>query len=306
MSASNTLKAADKQKITKKLVAELKKHYKGAPPKQSLPVLETLLFAALLEDETYENAQAAYDRLHSGFFDLNEIRVSSVQEIEQVLGAVYDPEWKALHIREVLQYVFEKHYAFDFENLKRKTQEAANKELLGIPHLSNFMRNYLIQQVLGAHVIPIDARMARVLKWLGLALEGDTEEQAGDSIKAGLKKSEGQQFCFLLKAVSTAPELQPAFEDGLEEEEVNPFDAAKRLVDLISNPVKKKVTAKKTPKKPATKVSKKKPTTSKTSARTTAAVEKAKKNSKTAVKVKKPATNSKPASKKKTKTSKKS
>lgn len=255
MPASNSLKAAEKQKITKKIVTELKKHYKGSPPKQSLSIFETLLFSACLEDVDYATAEAAYNRMLEKFFDLNEIRVSSVQEIEQALRDIHDANWKALRVREVLQFVFEKYYAFDLEVLKRKTQDAANKELMTIPHLSTFMRDYTVQHGLGAHVLPIDGTMARVLKWMNLSQIGETEEQAADSIKSGLKKSEGPLFCYLLKCVATDPKLEAGFEEFDQFENEDPLNAAKRLAELIKNPVKKKKVVKKVP----TKVSKKKP-----------------------------------------------
>ena len=264
MPASNSLKAADKQKIAKKLVTELKKRYKGSLPKQNRSIFEILLFSACLEDSTYEDAEAAYSRMLESFFDLNEIRVSSVLEIEQALGDINDASWKALRVREVLQYVFEAYYAFDLEQLKRKTQDAANKELMSIPHISTFMRDYTVQQGLGAHVLPVDATMAKVLKWLRLAEVGDTEEQAADAIKAGLKKSDGPLFCYLLKCAATDEKLQPGFDQFEEVTEEDPLDAQKRLADLIKKPVKAKP-----PKKKAAKVSKKKPA-KKTSSRSKA------------------------------------
>lgn len=296
MPASTSLKAADKTKIAKKLVTELKKKYKGGPPKHNRSVFETLLFSALLEDATYEQAEAALERLLNTFFDLNEIRVSSVKEIEEALGDIPDPDWKAMRAREVLQYVFETYYAFDLEPLKRKTQDAANKELNSIPHLSTFMRDYTVQMSLGAHVIPIDTTMARVLKWLGLAEANLTNEQVADAIKPGLKKSDGPQFCYSLKCAATDAKLQPAFEDFEEIGEVDPFDAASRLAALIKKPVARKIAKKKT-----TKVSSKKPVKKKTKARKAKTKTKSKTKTKTATK----AVKKKKPVKKQTTTSKK-
>ncbi len=294
MPASNSLKAADKQKITKKLITELKKHYKGSPPKQDRSVFETLLFSACLEDSNYQEAEAAYSRMLEKFFDLNEIRVSSVLEIEEALGDIHDANWKALRVREVLQFVFEKYYAFDVEVMRRKTQDAANKELMSIPHLSTFMRDYTIQNALSAHVLPVDHFMGRTLKWLALAQKKDTDEQAADAIKAGIKKSDGQQFCYLLKSVSSDEKLQPGFEEFEQFEDADPMEAAKRLAELIKNPVKKKkVVTKKT-----TKVSKKKPAKKKTTSRSKTAQATTKTAKKKTVKKKKPV-------KKKTETKKK-
>ncbi|MBT5018157.1 hypothetical protein OAF98_04480 [Planctomicrobium sp.] len=293
MPASNSLKAADKQKITKKLVTELKKRYKGSVPKQNRSIFETLLFSACLEDSSYKQAEAAYARLLENFFDLNEVRVSSVKEIEQVLGEINDPDWKALRVREVLQYVFETYYAFDLDQLKRKTQDAANKELMSINHLSTFMRDYTVQHGLGAHVLPVDETMSKALKWMCLADLGETPEQAADAIKAGLKKSEGPLFCHLLKCAATDPALQPGFDEFEEVTEEDPLHASKRLAELVKKPVKKKV-----PKKATAKVSKKKPA-KKTSSRTKTA----KKNTTTKKKTvkKKVAVKKKTSKKKKTK-----
>lgn len=290
MPASNSLKAADKQKITKKIVTELKKRYKGSVPKQNRSIFETLLFSACLEDSTYEQAEAAYSRMLESFFDLNEIRVSSVAEIEQSLGEINDADWKALRVREVLQYVFETYYAFDLETLKRKTQDAANKELMSINHLSTFMRDYTVQHGLGAHVLPVDETMAKALKWMCLAEIGETAEQAADAIKAGLKKSDGPLFCYLLKCAATDPVLQPGFDEYEDASEEDPLNAHKRLAELIKKPVKKKA-----PKKAAAKVSKKKPA-KKTSSRTKAVKKKTttkKKTVKKKVAVKKKATKTK-------------
>ncbi|MEW4488786.1 hypothetical protein AB1L42_11925 [Thalassoglobus sp. JC818] len=282
MPASKSLKAADKQKILKKLVTEMKKHVKGSIPKHNHSVLETVLYSACVENVSYEAADQAYSNLLDTFFDLNEVRVSSVTEIIEALGDVYEADWKALRVREALQDVFEKNFAFDLEILKRKTQEVANKELSEIPHISPFMRDYTVQHALGAHVLPVDEKMAQLLKWLALVDADATNEEASDAIKAGIKKSDGPQFCFLLKAVSVDPVLQPGLEQYQElDPETDPFACASRLADLYKSPVKPK-RAKPTSKK----VSRKKPETKTATRKSTKKA--ATKSKTTTKKVKKP------------------
>ncbi|TWT58599.1 hypothetical protein KOR42_19810 [Thalassoglobus neptunius] len=282
MPASKSLKAADKQKILKKLVTEMKKHVKGSVPKHNHTVLETVLYSACLENVSYEAADQAYSNLLDTFFDLNEVRVSSVAEIVEALGDVHEADWKALRVRETLQDVFEKNFAFDLEILKRKTQEVANKELSEIPHISPFMRDFTVQHALGAHVLPVDDKMTQLLKWLGLVEASATSDQAADAIKAGIKKSEGPQFCFLMKSVSVDPVLQPGLEQYQDlDPETDPFACASRLADLYKNPVKPKRA-----KSATKKVSRKKPE-AKTSTRKTAK-KAATKSKTTAKKVKKP------------------
>jgi endonuclease-3 len=252
---AKTLKAADKQNIVKKLVTEMKRRYGGSVPKQNRSTFETLLFAICLEDADQASAEAAYARLLEGFFDLNEIRVSSVSEIQAAFGEFEGADWKAMRIREALQHVFEKHFAFDLEFLKRKTQEQAVKELLQIPYQTPFVRNYVVQNVLGAHVLPVDESMNQVLRWLGLAdLNGDVEA-AGEDLKSAVKKADGAQLCHLLKCVSVDRELTDHFQDlADDEEELNPLTGPQRLAEVFKNPRKKRK-----PKPAAKAVSRKKP-----------------------------------------------
>ncbi len=245
---AKSIKAADKQTILKKLVTEMKKRYGGAIPKQSRSAFETLLFAACLEDTDYETAENSFSQLLDGFFDLNEIRVSSVGEIQQTLGEIRAANWKAMRIRESLQFVFEKHYAFDLEGLKRKTQEQAQKDLAQIPHQTSFIRNYVLQHALGAHVIPVDETIRHLLIWLGLADAKTDAEAAAEELKSGIKKTEAPLLCYLLKLTAIDPELIEHFEEAAtSKEEVDPMTASTRLAELFKNPKKKRKPVKAAP-----------------------------------------------------------
>ncbi|MCA8999441.1 MAG: hypothetical protein KDA80_20770 [Planctomycetaceae bacterium] len=268
--SAKSLKAADKQSILKKVVAEAKKRYGASLPKQAWPTFETLLFAVLVEDVTHEQAERAYTRMTETFFDLNEIRVSSVTEIEQSLGEIDDASWKAMRVREALQHTFEKHYAYDLEQLRRKTQDQAQKELEEIPHQTPFIRSYTLQQALGSHVLPIDQTMHAVLVWLGFGDADSTPESAADDLKSAVKKADAPLVCHLLKCLATDPELKEHFaEFDPSDEELDPHQAGKRLAELFKNPKKKSKTAQSSKKtieaKSSKKVSKKRPTKKKTS-----------------------------------------
>lgn len=140
MVAANRSKSADKHEVCRKVTLLLKRAYGGTPPKQELPVLETLLYAVCLENATPEQAGQVYARMLNAFHDLNEVRVSSISELVPVFSDQSDPEWRAARAKAALQYVFETNYAFDFESLRRKTAELAAKQLSKIPALSSFVR----------------------------------------------------------------------------------------------------------------------------------------------------------------------
>ena len=214
MVAASRAKTSDRAAILKKLLPAIKKQYKVAVPKHDRPVLETILFAICLEDATVVDAEHSYARLFSEFPDLNEIRVSSVKEIERAFAGQTDPEWRAFRVRSVLQYVFEKSFAFEFESLRKKTLELATKQLAKIKHLSTFVRNYTLQAVIGAHLIPIDPAMGRSLVWLGLVPPNQDVEQMGETLKAVVRKTEVPLFCFSIRCLATDKAVLDEFDSA--------------------------------------------------------------------------------------------
>ena len=214
MAVSSKTKASDKQGISKKLIGILKKRYKSPVPKNERPVLETVLYAICLEDTTDEQAVAAYGRLLATFHDLNEVRVSSISELSTVFAGMPHPEYRALQIRGVLHYVFEKNFGFEFESLKKKTLELAVKQLGKIRDLSPFVRAFTLQEALGSHMLPLDESMKNAVIWLGLADAGADAEHASQSLRPVIRKPETPLFCHLVRSFATDPlvrdELNPA------------------------------------------------------------------------------------------------
>jgi len=211
MVAANRTKSADKQEVCRKVTSLLKKVYSATPPKQDLPVLETLLYAVCLENSAPDHAGAVYARLLNAFHDLNEVRVSSISELQPTFGDLSDPEWRAARVKGALQFVFETNYAFDFESLRRKTAELAMKQLSKIPSLSPFVRAYVMQHCLGIHTLPIDDRMQAALAWLNLAEPGETPEQTGEHLRPFVRKADAPLFCHLLGCLASDPRRCRAF-----------------------------------------------------------------------------------------------
>lgn len=238
MAAAKRTKASDKQGVCKKIVSILKKRYKVAAKPVDRPILETMIYAICLENASNEEADLAFERLLQLFHDLNEIRVSSILEIEPAFENMPAPEWRALRVRNLLNYVFEKHYSFDFEQLRKKTLELATKQLLKINDLTPFVRSYTLQHSLGSHLLPLDDRMFHSLQWLGLIELDSTMEQGTDGLKSAIRKAEAPQFCDLLRSLSCDPKLSRAFEfdpKALEEDAFDIDTATDRLTHLIEH-----------------------------------------------------------------------
>lgn len=258
MSSSSKLKTSERQAILLKVQGILKKKYGRKLPNYNRPVLESLLFAACLEDSDEEAAEAAYHQLTNAFHDLNEIRVSTISEIERELATLSHAEWRALRIRDVLQTVFEGTYQFDLEHLKRKTQEAALKELNRFRHISPFMKLHVIQHNLGSHVVALDETMLNALIWLGQVDPETSIEQASEELKSAIRKSDSAAFCHQLRCWVNDPPYKHSFKMLKKETEqgIDPETTVARLEEILKaggkRPAQTKAPAKPAPKKSAT------------------------------------------------------
>lgn len=238
MPTAKATKASDKAQTCRKLVVALQKLYGKSLPRMDLPVLETFLFAICLEDDSWDTAETCYRNLTSSYFDLNEVRVSSIVELEMVLSPLVNADWKGLRIRSMLRYVFESSYSFEFEKFRRLTQEAAVKAIKKISDLTPFVRDFALQQILGSHIVCLDDSMLKACQWLGLVPPSMDATNAGEFLKGGLKKSEVAEFCHLLRCVATDDRFRERLSEPVGDD-LDLGDAPNRLVELQS-PAKKK------------------------------------------------------------------
>jgi hypothetical protein len=238
MGTSKATKAADKSQVCRKFVTALHKLYGKSVPKIELPVIETMLFAACLEDSPWAPAEAALKKLIGTFFDMNEIRVSSVNELELVLAPLNKADWKGLRIRSILRSIFETTYSYDFEKLRRQTLEQAVKTLKKMTDVTPFIRDFVLHEILGSHIVCLDESMLTAAKWLGLVPETADLNEGSEYLKGGLKKSEVSEFCYLLRCVSTDPRFVPRFADHADTEQ-SMADVMDRLAELQLPPKRK-------------------------------------------------------------------
>lgn len=237
MGTAKATKAADKSQVCRKLVQALQKLYGKSVPVIEQPVLETMLFGVCLEDNRWEQAELSLKDLMSSYFDLNEIRVSSISELSSALAPLKDAEWKGLRIRAILRFIFESGYTFEFEKLRRQTQEQAVKTLKKIRELSPFVRDFILQEILDGHIVCLDSSMFKAARWLGLVPLAMDQQEAAEFLKGGLRKSEVAEFCHLLRCLSTDAQYSGRlFEQP--DAEFSMDDVMDRLTEL-QNPKKK-------------------------------------------------------------------
>jgi endonuclease-3 len=165
------------------------------PPSESLPVLEQFIFGLCRENATAAQAQQAFENLKTHFFDWNEVRVSTIRELEEVMEGLSDAESRAQRLVSFLQEVFEETFSFDLEGMHKKGLKQAAKKLTSYGAANDYVGAWVVQRSLGGHAIPVDTATLRCTRRLGL-IEAATEDP--EAVRATLEhvipKAKGSQF----------------------------------------------------------------------------------------------------------------
>jgi hypothetical protein len=179
----------------------LKKHYKPIAPPADRTVLDHLLYAACLENARYEGADEAFARLKELYFDLNEIRVTTITEIAEGMGSLPDASSAGQRVKRSLQSVFEANYSFDLEPLKKQNLGKAEKDLEKIQGTTPFMRAYIAQNGLGGHSIPVSRGALEVLCIVGAISDAEAEKGQVPGLERAIPKNKGVEFGSLLQQI---------------------------------------------------------------------------------------------------------
>jgi endonuclease-3 len=211
------MSATNGARLLTRLQKQLKKQSTVGSPPSDYAVLDHLLFGVCLEDAEFSAADAVLNRLKSGYYDWNEVRVSSIRELELSAKGLPNPEDKAMRIKQVLQSLFETTYGFDLEDLRRKPLGQAVKRLRKLEGTTPFAIAYTVQAALGGHAIPVDEGMARLMIHLGIVGESANHEEIRSRLERYVPKARGQEFTALVRhlAVQAAGRKKPEAVDKL-------------------------------------------------------------------------------------------
>ena len=192
MSISN--RAARIAKIQK----VIKKHFQPVTPPADRSVLEHLLYACCLENAPFEKADEAFARLQQTYFDWNETRVTTIAELSEIMSALPDPGAAATRLKRSLQSVFEMHYSFDLEFLRKQNIGKSVKKLEKYAGVTPFVIAYVTQSALGGHAIPIDDGVLGVLLVLDVISDAEAAKYHVPGMERAIPKTKGIEFASLL------------------------------------------------------------------------------------------------------------
>ena len=196
--------ASNRAKLISKLHAALKKKYTVPPAQPSRPLLEHMLYACLLEDAPADLADEGLAKCEQDFYDWNEVRVTTVTELANVLSRLPDAQKAANRLKSNLQSVFEEFYTFDLDHLKKENLGKAVNKFEKMPEMTPFVLSYTIQHGLGGHSIPIDYSAMVIMLNVGIATQPEAASGRVPGLERAIPKNKGIEFSNLLHQAAVA------------------------------------------------------------------------------------------------------
>jgi hypothetical protein len=190
--------ASNRAKLITKLHTTLKKKYQVPPAQPTRPMLEHMLYACLLEDAPDDLADEAFAKCEQDFFDWNEVRVTTVSELSQVLSRLPEPAKAAERLKENLQAVFEEFYTFDLDHMKKENLGKAVGKFEKMPAMTPFVLSYTVQHGLGGHSIPIDYSAMVLMLATDIATQAEAKAGRVPGLERAIPKAKGIEFSALL------------------------------------------------------------------------------------------------------------
>ncbi len=187
-----------------KLFKVARKFYQPVEPPSNRTVIEHLLYSCCLENATFEQADEVFARLQEEYFDWNEVRVTTTAELAEVMKKLPDATEASNRIRRTLHGLFEAHYSFDIEFLRKENLGKAIEQIEKYRGVSPFCLSYVSQSVLGGHSIPVDESLLLLMQVIGVVTESEAAAFRITGLERTIPKNKGIEFFSVVHQLAVA------------------------------------------------------------------------------------------------------
>jgi endonuclease III len=175
------------------------------PPRQPLEPLPALVRSAMSFDVSDAKADDAMRAIEREFVDLNELRVATELEVQELLGVRYPQiEERVTIITTALNYIFEREHTMNLERLKTVSKRDARQFLRDIPGIHPFVEGYVMLFAFDGHAFPIDTPTLDYLADQNAFARGTTRDEAQRFVEHHLKADECYELFVGLRRVAYA------------------------------------------------------------------------------------------------------
>ena len=191
-----TKHAEELRSLCKKLVKE----HKPEEKKPQEP-LWSLVRGAMSYDVPDERVEQAIRVIEKEFVDLNELRVATELEVQDLLGMRYPAiEERVRLITAALNGIFEKEHTLSLDRLKEVSRRDARQFLRELPEMKPFVEAYVMLYSFDGHAFPIDDGMLAYLTEEEILEEGTDAEEAQKFVEHHVKAEECHAFFRAMRA----------------------------------------------------------------------------------------------------------
>lgn len=183
----NAGKHADELKA---LLKRLMKERKPAPREPQEP-LKALVRGAMSFDMPDARAEDAMRAIEREFVDLNELRVATDLEIQELLGSKYPLiERRVAMITQSLNNIFEREHTLSLDRLKTVSKRDARQFVRELPDIHPFVEAYVMLFGFDGHAFPVDDETLEHFRDHGIVEDGTTLDEAHRFVEHHLKAEE--------------------------------------------------------------------------------------------------------------------
>src|SRR4051812_48956958 len=196
----NATKHAEELKsLSRKLVRD---HKPGDKAPQE--PLWALVRGAMSYDVPDARVEDAIKVIQREFVDLNELRVATELEVQDLLGQRYPAiEERVKLITSALNAIFEKEHTLSLDRLKDVSRRDTRQFLRDLPEMQPFVEAYVMLMSFDGHACPIDRQMLEYLSEEEILEEGTAADDAQKFVEHHLKHEDMYPFFVALRTAVT-------------------------------------------------------------------------------------------------------
>ncbi|HWB53377.1 MAG TPA: hypothetical protein VG722_04265, partial [Tepidisphaeraceae bacterium] len=167
--------------------------------------LDALVRGAMSFDVSDARAAEAVKAINKEFVDLNELRVATELEVQELLGTRYPAiEERVGLITAALNAIFEKEHTLSLDRMKSISNRDTRQFLRSLPNMNPFVEGYVMLFGFDAPAIPLDESMATILKREDIVEEEMPTEEVQRFIEHHTKSEDHyEMYCALRHAAAT-------------------------------------------------------------------------------------------------------
>jgi endonuclease III len=176
--------------VLRSLLKRLLKEHKP-PAKEHIDPLKALVRGMMSFDVSDHRADEAMKLIDREFVDLNELRVATDLEVQELLGQKYPQiETRVAMITQSLNSIFEREQTLNLNRMKEISRRDARQFMRELPKIHPFVEAFVMLFSFDGACVPLDNVMLGWMKDQGIVEEESTLEEAQKFVEHQLKANE--------------------------------------------------------------------------------------------------------------------